>query len=129
MWRSITPSLLVAAHGVMVSVAILLTTRCAPITAVVFMETEVVVTVKVTVVEPLGTVTVPGIDTCVSVVARKTIRPPGPARAVRATVPMELDPPVTDVGESLRLDIMIGGFDMAVMWLPIWPRPSLVVYG
>jgi hypothetical protein len=69
-----------------------------------FADTGLVVAVKFAVVAPAATVTVAGIVTSVvSEFASVTTSPVGPAAAARVTVPVELFPPMTDVGATTRL--------------------------
>jgi hypothetical protein len=67
--------------------------------------TLLVVAVNVPVVLPAATVTVAGIETSVvSLLLKATTAPAGPAAPVRVTVPVELDPPVTDAGDIATLE-------------------------
>lgn len=70
------------------------------IVAVVTALTGVVLTVNVTEVEPAGTVTEAGTVALVELEDRLTTVPPVPAAPFRVTVPVELVPPVTVVGDS-----------------------------
>lgn len=56
--------------------------------------------VNVPVVAPAETVTVAGTGTFDQLVDKLTIVPAARAGPVRVTVPVEVDPPVTDVGET-----------------------------
>ena len=60
-------------------------------------------TVKVAVVEPAATVTDAGTVALLEPDARVTVTPPVGAATVRVTVPVELLPPVTEVGLSVTL--------------------------
>jgi hypothetical protein len=84
-----------------VSVAVLLTPATVPvIVAVVTAETADVETVKVAVVAPAATVTVAGTVALVVLEVRLTTIPLAPAGPLRVTVPVDLAPPVSDVGLS-----------------------------
>jgi hypothetical protein len=72
-------------------------------TAEVVLETAVVVTVNVAVVAPAATVTVPGTVAELLPEPRVTTSPVGPAGPVRVTVPVELEPPTTEVGSKVTL--------------------------
>ena len=73
----------------------------AVIVAVVIEETNVVVTVKLALVDPLATVTLLGTLALELLLLRVTTVPPEGAAALRVTVPVELFPPVTVVGFRL----------------------------
>lgn len=61
--------------------------------------TELVLTVKVTVVAPEATVTLAGtVAAAVLLLERETTAPPAGAAALMVTVPVELAPPTTEVG-------------------------------
>jgi hypothetical protein len=68
------------------------------ITAVVFVVTDVVVTVKEALVLPAATVTLPSTLADALLLESVTTEPPGGAPAVRLTVPVEVFPPVTSIG-------------------------------
>ena len=72
----------------------------APILAVTELATAVVVTVKVAVFDPAGTVTVAGTVALELFELRFTICPPVGAATFRVTVPVEEFPPTTLVGDS-----------------------------
>lgn len=81
---------------------------------VVIVATALVVTVNVVVVLPAGTITED--CTCAAVLLlleRLTAAPPAGATPFSVTVPVELLPPVTNVGLSVTLD-SIGGFTVRV---------------
>jgi hypothetical protein len=61
----------------------------------VLLDTPIVVTVKVAVVEPAGTVTLVGTKAGEPFVQRKTTIPPDGAALVRVTVPVVVVPPLT----------------------------------
>jgi hypothetical protein len=65
-------------------------------------ETVDVVAVKVAVVLPAATVTVAGTTTEEELLLSETGMPPLGAAPLSVTVPCELTPPVTEVGEKLR---------------------------
>lgn len=73
------------------------------IVAVVLAETAVVLTVNVAVVKPVGTVTVDGKVALPLLDAKVTTAPPVGATPLIVTVPVELLPPTTEVGESVTL--------------------------
>lgn len=60
--------------------------------------TGIVVTLKVTVAEPAGTVTLAGVVELALLSESVTTAPPAGARPVKVTVPVEGLPPVTAVG-------------------------------
>jgi hypothetical protein len=64
-------------------------------TTVTFADTGFVVTVKVAVVAPCGTLTVAGTDALVLVDVSVTFRPPEGAGAVIVKVPVNVPPPTT----------------------------------
>ena len=66
-------------------------------------------TVKVTLVDPAGTVTLVGTVASGLLLASATLAPPAGAELVRVTVPCELSPPVTLVGLSVTLERLAGG--------------------
>lgn len=81
---------------------------------VVIVATALVVTMNVVVVLPAGTITEDW--TCAAVLLlleRLTAAPPTGATPFSVTVPVELLPPVTNVGLSVILD-SIGGFTVRV---------------
>ena len=88
--------------GLMVSEACCeLLPSVAVITAVVVELTDVVVTVKLALVDPLATVTLLGTLALELLLLRLTTVPPEGAAELRVTVPVELLPPVTLVGFKL----------------------------
>jgi len=64
--------------------------------------TVVVVTLKVALVAFAATVTLPGTCAAALLLDNATTAPPAGAGPVRVTVPVEDEPPVTDVGFKLR---------------------------
>src|SRR5467141_3405194 len=70
----------------------------AEIVIVVAPDTEPVVTVKVALVAPAGTVTLGGTVAAVLLLPSETAAPPAEAGPLRVTVPCEVPPAVTDVG-------------------------------
>jgi len=69
--------------------------------AMVVLVTALVITVKVAVVDPAGTVTLDGTVAFVLLLLSDTLRPPAGAGPVNVTVPVELVPPLTDAGLSV----------------------------
>ena len=90
------------------------------IVAVVTALTGVVLTVNVTEVEPAGTVTEAGTVALVELEDRLTTVPPVPAAPFRVTVPVELVPPVTVVGDS-EIELRTAGVivRVAVLLVPL----------
>jgi len=89
--------------------------------AVVVVETAVVLTVNVAEVDPAGTVTVLGTLAFELPLDRLTTVPPGPAAPVRVAVPVEVFPPITVVGESVKLESVAGVMvKLAVDVVPPW---------
>jgi hypothetical protein len=85
-----------------VSVVVRLTPRLPVIVALVFAVTGLLVTVKVAVVAPAGTVTVAGtVAAAVLLLERVTVAPPVGAGPVKVTVPVDDVPPITEVGLSV----------------------------
>jgi hypothetical protein len=78
------------------------------------------VTAKLTLVEPAGTVTVPGVVTALELSESDTIAPPFGAAALSVRVPVEELPPVTDAGLTDTADNDALGGDgftvIAVNW-------------
>ena len=66
-------------------------------------ETATVATVNVADIAPPGTVTLPGGEAAGLLDDRLTINPPPGAGPLKTMVPVELDPPITDVGAKIRL--------------------------
>jgi hypothetical protein len=97
---SVSEERLTALAGVTVNVACFeLLLRVAVITALVVVVTDCVLTVKLALVLPAGTVTLDGtVATEVLPLESVTTVPPEGALALRVTVPVELVPPVTLVG-------------------------------
>ncbi len=90
--------------------------------AVVVDETALVVIVNVAEVEPAGTVTVPGTVALVELEFKVTLAPPGPAAPFSVTVPVEGLPPVTDVGETVKLSSVAG----LMVSVPVFVDPPCV---
>lgn len=87
--------------GFTVSVAVRVTPAyTAEIVAVVVDVTVVVVIVKLTLVDPAGTVTLAGVDAADELSESETVAPPLGAAALKVTVPLEALPPTTLVGLS-----------------------------
>jgi|GEM_PF-1501716 len=91
--------------GVTVRVAVLLPLRVAVIVAVAVEETAMVVMVKVAVVAPCATVTLEGTVAAALLLLRVTALPPEGAAVEMVTVPVELVPAITEVGETLTDEI------------------------
>ena len=100
----------------------------AVIVAIVTAPTAVVVTVNEAVLDPGRTVTVPGTIAWALLLESDTGCPPAPAAEVSVTVPVDVPvPPVTEVGDSLRLESWIGGLESAELWFALEPWPRHVV--
>jgi len=82
---------------------------------VVVVITELVVTANVVDVLPAGTMTLGDTWAAVALLLeRVTVAPPDGAGPFRVTVPVELLPPVTDVGFSVTEDRVTAGFTVKV---------------
>jgi hypothetical protein len=93
-----------------VSVAVLLTPEyVAVMTADVFDLTEVVVTVNVAVFEPAPTVTLEGTLAELFELERATTTPPVGALPVSVTVPVDVAPALTELGERVSEESAGGG--------------------
>jgi len=68
--------------------------------ALVFLATNPVVTVKVALVDPLGTVTLAGVAAAELLLVTLIVKPPDDAASLMVTVAVELAPPVIEVGDS-----------------------------
>lgn len=110
--------------GVTVSDALLVEIPVAPaIVAVVFELTPFVLMVKVAVLAPDGTVTVPGATAQALLEVRVTTTPPDPALPDRVTVPVDVCPPGTVAGETEMLMIRVVTVRLAEETLvPIFPE-------
>jgi hypothetical protein len=109
----------------------------AVIVELVFVETTVVVTVKVAVVDPAATETVAGTVAALALEVSATEKPPAGAGLLRVTVPVDGLPPTTEVG--LRATVVIVGAVMArdavtgvaplaeAPMLAVWFDPTAVV--
>lgn len=111
---------LVSVAAFIVSVAVLVTLPATPvIVAVAVVETALVFTVKVAEVEPAAMATLAGSVALALLDDRVTAVPPGPALPLNVAVPVELLPPVTDVGDTLMLLRVAGEIvSVAVFLLP-----------
>lgn len=90
--------------GLIVSVAVLLVPFKAPVMVTVApLDTALVVTVNVAVVEPPATVTDAGSVALELLEVSETDSPPVPAAALSVTVPIVGFPPCTDAGDSVTL--------------------------
>ena len=87
-----------SANGFTVSVTLWVVPKVALIEARVWVETAVVVIVKVAVVAPAATETVDGTDALAVLLESATEIPPTGAGLLSVTVPVELFPPMTVVG-------------------------------
>jgi len=100
--------------------------KVAVMVAVAVEVTEEVVTVNVPVVLPAGTVTVPG-TTALELFEPKPTETPAPgAGPFKVTVPVEVIPPVTDLGESPRL-MSAAGVMLRVAVCVLEPRVPVTV--
>ena len=80
----------------------------AEIVAVVDVETAFVLIGNVAVTAPAGTVAEPGTVTLVLFDERLTVVPLGGAIPFRVTVPVEVEPPITEVGETVNVAKAVG---------------------
>lgn len=113
--------------GVMVSDAVpLLVPFFAVIVAVAEAVTVLVVTVNVAVVAPVATVTEVGTVALVEFEERVTITPADGAGPVRVTVPVEGEPPITDVGLRASAESE-GGFTVRFAVLVMVPSFPVMV--
>ena len=107
---AVTVKLTPAAAGFTVSAAVLVTpTKTAEMVAEVEAVTEVVVTVKLALLAPAGTVTLAGTVAAVELSESDTTAPPVGAALVRVNVPCDVAPPVTLVGFSASVLRLAGG--------------------
>ena len=96
---------LVRAAGLMVSVAFCETPPCVPVmVAKTALPTAEVLMTKVAEVAPAGTVTLPCTVALVLLQVRDTPTPPTAAGPDKVTVPVDLLPPVTELGDTVRLN-------------------------
>jgi hypothetical protein len=94
-------------YGVIVSEAVtLVLPEAAVMTAVVLEVTAVVVMVKVAEVAPAATVTNGGTEADALLLINSTSAPPAGAAWVRVTVPVDVNPPTTEVG--FRVSVLTG---------------------
>ena len=109
--------------GVMVKIAVCVAPpAAAEIVAVDAKLTPKVLTVKVALVAPAGTVTAAGTVARDGVSLRRlTAVPPAGAGPVSVTVPVEEEPPATDAGDSERLRTEGGGAVMVTAAVPVTP--------
>lgn len=102
---AVTVNVTFAVAGFTVSAAVLVTpAKTAEIVAEVEAVTEVVVTVKLALVAPAGTVTLAGTVAAVELSESDTTAPPEGAAALKVTVPVEELPPWTVAGDSDRAE-------------------------
>ena len=107
---AVTVKLTPAAGGFTVSAAVLVTpTKTAEMVAEVEAVTEVVVTAKLALLAPAGTVTLAGTVAAVTLLESDTTAPPVGAALVRVNVPCDVAPPVTLVGFSASVLRLAGG--------------------
>lgn len=112
-----------AAAGVIVSAPVLVTPLSAAlIVAVAVVVTAKVVTGNVAVVSPAATPTEAGTVAFELLLERATVTPPEGAGPVSVTVPVDADPPTTEVGFSDTLTGAIAGriVRTAVLVTPFW---------
>lgn len=83
-------------------------------------------TVNVPIEEPPATVTESGTVAFVLLDARFTIVPPAGAKPLRVTVPVDVDPPVTDEGDRLTLTRVAGLIVKLADWLTPFKVPEIV---
>jgi hypothetical protein len=103
----------------MVSNAVFATPKVAVMVGVVFTVTEDVVTGKLAEVRPAETMTFPGVAaTAELLLPRVTVIPAPGAGAVKVTVPVELFPPVTLVGDKVN-DDTVGAKTVRVAVFPV----------
>lgn len=120
-----------AVAGFTVSGAVRVTPpNTAEIVAVVAVVTDVVVTVKLALVDPAETVTLAGVDTDVALSETETVAPPLGAAPLKVTVPCEEAPPVTLDGlTATAVRVTPGGAGGAVTMSEVnaEPLPNLAV--
>lgn len=95
--------------------------------AVVEVVTAVVVTVKVAVVAPAATVTLAGVTALVLLDDRATTDPPDGAAASSVTVPVDDEPPWTDVGNRETLANVDVGVIVSVAVTEVEPTVAVMV--
>ncbi|HWD38582.1 MAG TPA: hypothetical protein VG944_07015 [Fimbriimonas sp.] len=100
----------------------------AVIVAVVFPETAIVVIVKVALVAPAATVTVAGAVAAALLLLSATESPPVGAALLIVTVPVEVLPPITVVGETERA-VTVGAVTVKVADLVTALKVPLIVTG
>ena len=116
-----------AATGVTVSAAVRVTApSLAVIVADVDVVTAVVVTGKVAINAPAGTVTFAGTETAVLLLDSATAHPPAGAAVVRRTVPCEAVPPVTVVGLTDTVESDVDGVADVTVSVALAVAPSYV---
>jgi hypothetical protein len=112
---------------VRVAVALVAPVCDAVIVELVFDATAVVVTVNVAVVAPEATLTVAGTVALVLLDDSEIVNPLGPAAADRVIVPVELVPPVTDVGLKPRVHVGTSTVSVALADWPPAEAPIVLV--
>lgn len=107
---AVTVNVTLVLGGFTVSAAVLVTpAKTAEMVAAVEAVTEVVVTVKLALVAPAGTVTLAGTVAAVELSESITSTPPLGAALVNITVPCDVAPPVKLLGFSARVFRLAGG--------------------
>jgi len=98
----------------------------APIVLVVLAVTAIVVTVKVAVLDPAGTVTFAGTDAALPLAVNATTKPPVGALPLSVTVPVEGLPPETDAGLTDTLTRLGGVIVKVAVWFVPFSVPVIV---
>jgi len=120
---------LVGTAGVIVSVVDAeLLPSVAVIVALMVLATAVVVIAKVVELEPEGTVTLVGAEAFELLDESPITMPAAGAAPLRVTIPVEVDPPVTDLGET-ETPVGTGGVTVSVAGTDVLPREAVMVTG
>ena len=114
-----------ACGGCIVSVAVLEPPRVAMMTGVVVDPTPTVETVKVAVVWPAATMTLPETAAAALLLARETAMPPVGAGPSSVTVPVDVLPPTTTVGLTVRV-VSAGELTVRVAVLETLPSVAVI---